>query len=348
MTNATRSIDELHDRHRELKLDLLRVALRDGWDRALMAIGWLHLGFFAANQWAAFALNRSWPHLVLWPVRGARDRGDPPADARHRLVEGHAAGGGPGPRLDHVPDHRLQCRDAQRDDRPGPPLVLPGLGRPEQLRLRHDRLDLRPTVPDPGGLYVFRRPGDGQPDRLGLPDPRRRLVGGPGRDRPRARSSATLGAPRRRGGRRVRSPPRPLPGRGRRSPPSGPGAPRPPRIRRGRRIAGTPGGCGPRRPGRSNRSAPRDRGASRRPARETSRAGSKAETARAATTTSPPPAIKLQGEPCPRPPRRSGHPLPIPGPLGPSRRSLSKTRGTPSADGRAAAFEAPGPSTAPM
>ena len=53
---------------RALRDDLLRVALRDGWDRALMAIGWLHLGFFAVNQWAAMALNRNWPHLVLWPM----------------------------------------------------------------------------------------------------------------------------------------------------------------------------------------------------------------------------------------------------------------------------------------
>ena len=68
MANASLSFDEMHDRHLELKDDLLRVALRDGWDRALMAIGWLHLGFFAANQWAAMALNRNWPHLLLWPM----------------------------------------------------------------------------------------------------------------------------------------------------------------------------------------------------------------------------------------------------------------------------------------
>lgn len=67
MAHAPIPVDDLTSLHSELRSDLLRVAIRDRWGRALMALGWLHLAFFAANQWAAMALNAKWPHLLLWP-----------------------------------------------------------------------------------------------------------------------------------------------------------------------------------------------------------------------------------------------------------------------------------------
>lgn len=68
MAHATLSPDRLAQYQDELREDLLRVAIRDGWDRILILLGWIHLGFFAVHQWAAMALNAKWPHLVLWPV----------------------------------------------------------------------------------------------------------------------------------------------------------------------------------------------------------------------------------------------------------------------------------------
>jgi hypothetical protein len=67
MAHAPIPVDDLAAYHSELRSDLLRVAIRDRWDRALMALGWLHLAFFATNQWAAMALNAKWPHMILWP-----------------------------------------------------------------------------------------------------------------------------------------------------------------------------------------------------------------------------------------------------------------------------------------
>jgi len=50
----------------ELQADFGRVAQRDGWARALMVIGWLHLAFFGANQWVAWKLEASWLHVLFW------------------------------------------------------------------------------------------------------------------------------------------------------------------------------------------------------------------------------------------------------------------------------------------
>jgi len=49
-----------------LRAELLEVALRDRWDRALMAIGWLHLGIFSVNQVLIVTTEQKWPHLALW------------------------------------------------------------------------------------------------------------------------------------------------------------------------------------------------------------------------------------------------------------------------------------------
>ncbi|WP_169977067.1 hypothetical protein [Tautonia rosea] len=68
MAHAPLPLENLSDYQAELRTDLLRVALRDGWDRVLMTLGWIHLVFFAVHQWAAMALNAKWPHLTLWPL----------------------------------------------------------------------------------------------------------------------------------------------------------------------------------------------------------------------------------------------------------------------------------------
>jgi hypothetical protein len=68
MAHAPLPIESLSQYQDELRADLFRVAIRDGWDRILILLGWIHLGFFAVHQWAALALDASWPHLVLWPV----------------------------------------------------------------------------------------------------------------------------------------------------------------------------------------------------------------------------------------------------------------------------------------
>ncbi|RUL88840.1 hypothetical protein [Tautonia sociabilis] len=73
MAHAPLSVDDLAALQSELRSDLLRVALRDRWERPLLAIGWLHLLAFAVHQGAAMALNASWPHLILWPAEVAAD-----------------------------------------------------------------------------------------------------------------------------------------------------------------------------------------------------------------------------------------------------------------------------------
>jgi hypothetical protein len=53
----------------ELRQDLLRVALRDRWDRLFFALGWLHLAFSGFSQWLFLRpWHEDWQYIVLWLV----------------------------------------------------------------------------------------------------------------------------------------------------------------------------------------------------------------------------------------------------------------------------------------
>jgi hypothetical protein len=67
MENGPKTLSALHGYKTALVKDLVRVALRDRWGRALMAIGWVHLAFFLICQAIFSRGDRTPSHFVaLW------------------------------------------------------------------------------------------------------------------------------------------------------------------------------------------------------------------------------------------------------------------------------------------
>lgn len=67
MEDGPKSLDDLRGCRAALVDDLVRVAVRDRWGRGLMAIGWVHLGFFLVCQVLYARGDRAPGHFIpLW------------------------------------------------------------------------------------------------------------------------------------------------------------------------------------------------------------------------------------------------------------------------------------------
>src|SRR5512135_275119 len=67
MEDGPKTLPALHGYKAALVKDLARVALRDRWGRAIMAIGWVHLAFFLICQAIFSRGDRTASHFVaLW------------------------------------------------------------------------------------------------------------------------------------------------------------------------------------------------------------------------------------------------------------------------------------------
>ena len=126
--------------------ELDRVALRDRWGLALIAVGWVHLAIFLVCQVLYARGDRAESHfLPLWGLDLVAGGPDPPAVPRAAVARADPA---LLPLVARVWITFLilafSSATPEQPDRVRDRLVQGDLGDPEHLRLRDDGLDLPP------------------------------------------------------------------------------------------------------------------------------------------------------------------------------------------------------------